>query len=511
MKSKGADVFMKAVLGADVGTGGIRVGIYDLEGHELGSGSCEYETWHEHSGWAEQRPSDWWEAFRHAVSQALRESGLKKEDIISLGVDTHGCSPVMCRRDGTPLRNCIIWMDVRSAAYSKYIKEETGYQYTAEWMPPKLLWLKNNEPEIYEKTEVIADCYSWLVYKLTRKWCYSTMPVHAWGYDPDTNNIARDFYERIGLGDALSKFIGFPAVPPGTPVSRLDYEAAQFLGLSTETLVVSVGVDSPIGLLGMGAYKPGRITLMTGSSHLIMALSDKPLNTWIYKAYTGQVVPGYYYTFQGQVSTGSVTSWFKRELASDIANQAHKEGKSTYAILDELASKVPAGSEGLIVLEYWQGVREPYHDSHVRGMIYGLSLNHTRGHIFRAIMEGIAYGTNRNLDVYREQGYEINEIVVAGGAAYSDIFLQIHADVAGCPLLVPENKQACAFGTAITCAVGAGCYQSFEEAVNRMVRFEKRIEPDPENVDKYKGYYEQYKEAYPLMSDWMHEVYELNK
>jgi len=496
------------IMGADAGTGGFRIGLYSLDGRELGYGMTEYETRHERPGWAEQKPEDWWNCLKEGIGKAMAKAGVTKDRILSMAIDTHGTSPVISMKDGTPVRDCLIWMDVRSAEYAKFVKEKTGHVYTAEKMTPKLLWLKNNEPGNLEKTEVITDCYGWLMHKLTGEWGDGLGSMGTWGYDPDIETFSREFYEKIGLPECVDKFTTTKKPqPPGTLAGNLSKEAADFLGLDTDTLVVHGGIDSPIGQLGMGCARPGKIVLLTGSSHLVMGLSETPRSSPGFKPIKGALVKDLYGGGAGgQVSTGSITSWFKREFCHDLNEAENNGGISTYKALDEMAKDVPVGSEGLLVLEYWQGNRDPYGDSDVRGMIYGLSLNHTRAHIFRAIMEGIAYGTNRNLDTLRERGQEVTEMNIAGGASYSDLYMQIHADVSNCILNVPEDKQACALGCAICAAVGAGVYPDIPTAVDSMVRFEKVVTPIPENVEKYAKIYKQYKEAYPLFKDWMHET-----
>jgi len=280
------------LLGADAGTGGFRIGLYALDGKELGYGMTEYETVHKYPGWAEQDPEDWWNCLKEGIGKALAKAGIEKDRVLAMAIDTTGCSPVFSKKDGTPVRPCLLWMDVRSAEYAKFVKDTTGYTYTAEWMPPKLLWMKNNEPDNLDATEVITDSYGWLMYKLTGEWGDGLSCVGSWGYDPDIKRISPDFYESIGIREVAEKFTQKEPLPPGTPAGNLSQQAADFLGLDTDTLVVHGGIDSPIGILGMGVARPGKLVLLTGSSHLVMGLSETSRGGSSFKPIAGGLVKG---------------------------------------------------------------------------------------------------------------------------------------------------------------------------------------------------------------------------
>jgi sugar (pentulose or hexulose) kinase len=207
----------------------------------------------------------------------------------------------------------------------------------------------------------------------------------------------------------------------------------------------------------------------------------------------------------GEVSTGSVIAWFKNQFAFKEAEEARKKNKRVYEVLDEEAAEIPIGSEGVTVLEHWQGSRI-YADPLSRGVIRGLSLNTTRAHIFRAIMEACAYSTNLGLEILRERGVKIEEIRACGGGAASRLLLQIHADVTGLPIYLTEIPEAGSLGSAILGAVAADQYKDLFEACSNMVHVKEKVEPNEENHDNYKFYYEIYKKIYPKMKDLSHEA-----
>ena len=509
----------KVILGIDGGTGGIRAGLFDLTGHELAIASTEYETIHKHPGWAEQRPGDWWDALKQSVRKAMEKGNVKKEEILALAVDSTCCSVVLCMKDGTPVRDCVLWMDVRASkealdifdTHDPALHTEEG-PVPVENMPCKLLWLKRNEPENYNKAEVFCEYQDWLMHALTGEWCLNTSNTGArWFYDAQEGKFPESLYNSCGLKEALVKFPDRIAYP-GEYMGRITKWAADELGLDGDTLVVQGATNSFSSVMGMGIVSPGKTALVTGTSHMVITFVDRPVKGLkLGRPPLSGIIRDYFLLSAGQTSSGSILGWFKDNFCSDLMGKEREKDKSADDFLDREAQKLPPGSEGLIVLDWWQGNRNPYGDPSVRGMIYGLSLNHKREHIFRAVMEGIAFGTENILERYREAGFGMNELVVGGDVPNSELFMQIHADVSNVTLSVPEVTVTSLMGCALLAAVGTGVYGSLKEAVDSMVRYKKVVRPNYENHLKYKEIFEQYKAAYPQFKDWMHEVNALTK
>lgn len=496
------------VMGIDGGTGGMRVGIYDLQGNPACFASTPYPTAHLHPGWADQAPADWWRALVQSVGEAMQKSGISPRQIAALGVDTTNCSVLLCQRDGTPVRDCLIWMDVRSAPQAERIRALTGENLSPEWMPSKLLWLKENEPEHYEGAQVFCEYQDWMTYRLTGLWSINVNCSCNWGYDARLGDFHRDFYRAIGLADALDKFPDERVFRVGQPIGGLTEEAAAQLGLCPGTLVCQGGIDASIGILGMGACRPGQVALITGSSNLAMVLTPDPppFGEATVNAGPDNLIEGYYTAYRGQVSSGSILKWFIGEFCKDLSARCQESGESVYALLDREAEGLPIGSGGLIALDYWQGNQHPYLDGNVRGLVYGFSLHHTRAHLYRALLEGIAYGTENLLCQLRENGFAVERLHISGGTAQSDLFLQIHADISNVEILVPRDKQASCLGSAICAAVGLGAYPDLPTASEAMVAMEKQILPDPARHARYQAFFEQYRKLYPQLKDWMHDT-----
>ncbi|HEY85442.1 MAG TPA: xylulose kinase [Chloroflexi bacterium] len=501
------------VIGIDFGTESVRVGIFNQAGEPVAFASQAYPLYHPRPGWAEQKPDEWWAALVTATRSVLDKSGVAKEEIVGLGADCTSCTVVAMDKNFQPLRPAIIWMDVRAAEQARRIAEigHPALKYnghgnvSAEWMPCKALWIKENEPEIYQKARYVGEFTDWLTWRLTGEWVGSINNTSIrWYYDRDEGGWPESFYEQMGLGDLLPKF------PPrildmGETAGQLLPSVAEELGLPSGIPVAEGGADAFVAMIGLNVLKPGKMAFITGSSHLHLGQSAASLHAkGIFGAYTDAVIPGQYTVEGGQVSTGSVVKWFKENFCGQEAALAAERGVDIYTILNELAAPIPPGSEGLIVLDYWQGNRTPYVDPEARGIIRGLSLKHTTGHLFRAIIEGIAYGTEHILRTFRHNGYVVEEMVVAGGPTRSPLWMQIHADVSNVPLTFTAVPDGPALGSAILGAVAAGLYPDMQTAADKMVRVKSRIEPNPQIHEIYKFYVDQYINTYPPLRDLIH-------
>ena len=485
-------------MGIDGGTGGIRVGLYDIQGNCLSFASQEYKTDFPKPGWAQQDPYDWWNALPIAIHKALEKGNIRPEQISALACDTTCTSVVICKKDAVPLYPCIIWMDVRASKEAEELFDKTKEFYSPEWMPPKLAWLKRNERKIYDEAEVFCEYQDWLTYKLTGIWCMNNNTACNWGYSI-RSGFSQKIYEALDISDALSKFPSEKVFRVSDQIAVLSKEAAGHLGLPSGIPVAQGGIDSSIGLLGIGVNRSGRIGMITGSSNLAMALNERSLlNPEGSNNGPDNLIPGYYTDYVAQSATGSILSWYKKEFCPD----------RSYQEMDELAKNVPVGSNGILLLDYFQGNKHPYQDAKVKGMFYGLSLAHNKADLYRAILEGVAFGTERNLDIFREKGVEIREMNIAGGSARSPLWMQIHADVSNVIINVPKDINAPNLGCAIACAVMLKAYPSLQDAVDHMVKYERSYYPDCDNHRKYEKIYELYKSLYPENKEWMHRFFD---
>ncbi len=504
------------ILSLDGGTESARAALFSLDGTLVASHAEKYPLRHPHPGWAEQQPDEWWQSIVGAVRGTMEKAGVPKESIIGIGGDFTSCTVVLLDESFQPVRPAVIWMDVRSSDQARRIAESgydalkyNGYgNVSAEWMPCKALWLKENEPETWAKTRYVGEYNDWFTHKLTGEWTGSIDNVSIrWYYDRNAGGFPADFYEGIGLGDILPKF---PAriLDLGQVVGTLLPTVADELGLPSGIPVGQGGADAMVAMVGLGVVRPGKMAFITGSSHLHLGISGHQFHgKGIFGAYTDAIVPGTYLVEGGQISTGSVVRWFTENFGGNYKQRAAEAGVEAFSLLTEDADKLPPGSEGLIVLDYWQGNRTPYVDPDARGMMWGFTLAHTPAHVYRAIIEGIAYGTEHILRTQREHGYEVSELIATGGPTKSPFWMQIHADVSNIPITLTEaGDSAALLGSAICGAVAAGAYASVEDAVDAMVKPTETIQPNAERHGAYQFFVDKYIRTYPQMAALMHSV-----
>jgi FGGY-family pentulose kinase len=503
------------LMGIDGGTESVRVGIFDGEGTPIAFAGEAYALKHPRPGWAEQDPDEWWSCLVAATRKVMDESGVSPEEIAGISIDTTASTVLAMDEKDRHMRQAILWMDVRASDQASRIQATShpalkynGYGgVSAEWLPSKALWLKDNEPDTYKNARRICEYQDWMTHKLTGEWTASINHASAkWYHDRDTGGFPESLYEAVGLDDVFEK------LPPrvldmGEVAGGLRREAAEELGLKEGTPVAEGGIDAFVAMVGLGVVDPGKIALITGSSHVILGQVAAPIHgQGFFGAFTDCVVPGQYTVEGGQVSTGSIVAWFKNRFAKGATEEAQRRGVDIYEVLNEWADEVPPGSEGLVLIDYFQGNRTPYTDPLARGMLWGLSLSHGEEHVFRAIIEGVCYGTEHIFRTMREHDFEPREIVAAGGATKSDLWMQIHADVANVPISFTRVGDAPALGSAILAAVGAGIYPDVREAARNMVHVERRIEPDPSRHEEYRFYVDKYVKTYPQMRELMHET-----
>ena len=342
---------------------------------------------------------------------------------------------------------------------------------------------------------------------LTGDWAVNTNSAALRMYhNSDAGGWPRDFYEHVGVGDVFAK-MPERLVAPGERVGVLSRAAASHLGLKSGMPVGQGATDASAGVIGLGVVRPGKAVLITGSSHALLGQAATSVHGHgFWGSYTDAIIRGQYTVEAGQVSTGSVMKWFRDQLARDVLARAEREGVSAYDILNAEAADIPIGSDGLIVNEYFQGNRTPYTDAKARGLVWGLSLAHTRAHLYHAIQECICYGTAHNLRAMAAAGFEATEMVVSGGMAKSRALLQLHADVTGVPVTLTEVSDAPILGSAMCAAVGAGAFPDLPTAATAMVHEVVKLQPDRAIHDAYRFYVDAYCAGYPALRDEVHRL-----
>ncbi|WP_425073574.1 FGGY-family carbohydrate kinase [Sagittula sp. S175] len=492
---------MSYFLTADGGTESLRARVYDLSGTCLGTSAVPYAT-DFRPGRVEQAPEDWWRNFVTASKAAIAEAGVDPQAIEAICYATTCCTVVALDENGRALRPAILWMDVRAHAEAQAVLD-TGDAalmlngagqgpVSAEWMIPKALWLKRHEPEIFDRAYRICEYQDFLTHRLTGEWAASLDNVGLrWHYRNRDGGWASGILGKLGIPELEAKWPQ-RVVAPGEVIGTLTTAAANELGLSTRVKVVQGGADALIGMIGLGVARPGQLAMITGSSHLQFGVTEAPIHApGVWGSYADIVYPDRWIVEGGQTSTGSILNWLGRLTG----------GPLDFKTLNEKAAALEPGCDGLIVQDHFQGNRTPHTDPLSRGALVGLTLGHELHHVFRAVMEGIGYGTRAILDAFGRAGYTGTEMTVGGGATASDLWLQIHADTAGIPVRTPASPDAPSTGSAVLAAHGAGHFTSIDEGIAAMVRPGRLVEPIPANVARYDEIYARYAALYPALKE----------
>ncbi len=488
------------VLGIDAGTGSLRACLFDLTGRQLGSAERAYETVFPRPGLAVQRPADWWTALAGAVREAVVAAHVAPERVIGLAIDAP-CDLLLVDAAGEPLTDGLMWMDLRAVDQARRLTATDdpvlrycGGDVPAEWPLPKALWLKENEPATWAAAAGLVEQMTWLTWRLTGEWVAPLNSAAAkWHYRPDAG-WPRSLMTSVGLEDALQK-LPERVVAMGGPGGTLTAEAAAALGLRAGIAVGMSGIDAHAGMLGVGVTGPGALALITGTSTCQLAQATAPVfDRGIWGPFESACIPGEWTIEAGQASTGGTVRWLM-ELAG-----ARWPAENRYAAADAEAATIPAGAEGLVLLDFWQGSRTPIKDPAARGTIWGLTNGHTAAHLLRAVYEGTAYGNRRILEALRRGGVPTDRIVACGGGTRSALWMQILADVAGIPIEYSSEGDVVALGTAMCAAVAAGAFPDLVAAGRAMTRRERAIEPDPTRSDAYDAGFGRYEATYAALA-----------
>ena len=488
------------VIGVDGGTEGIRVCVYTLNGDALAVASESYKTHFPAPGQAEQEPQDWWRALCVALPAAISKAKIDASSISALAVDTTCCTVCCLDKDGEPLRPALLWMDMRAEVQASkvaatndagLIVNNSGLgPVSAEWMIPKALWIKENEAEIYHKTHTLCEYQDYMNYRLTGEMCSSVNNTGVrWHFQHENGGIPRTLLNALDANELIEKWPE-KSIVPGAIIGPLCKTAARELGVPESIKVVQGGADAFIAMAGVGVVEPGDMALITGSSHLHLMITDTPKHAeGMWGSYSDVLRKGTHVVEGGQTSTGSVISWFRRNFAPQMS----------YRHLDSEANLVPVGCDGLIAQEHFQGNRTPYTDANSFGAISGLTLQHTRGHLYRALLESVALGSRLILETMHLNGVLPDNIVMCGGVTRSPVWSQIHADVIGKPLKIAATDCAPALGCAMFAAIGTGYYKGLSEASAAMTKCEHTIFPNMKVHERYSEIYDHYRAIYPAL------------
>jgi len=500
----------KFLLAIDVGTSALKAALFSQDGALIGASTQSYEVYYPQPGWVEQKPEDWWRAACAAIRALLHESGVSPPDIVGVGIDGQSWSCIPVREDGAVLARTPIWMDTRAAGICERVVKSVGAErifsvagnpFQPSYTTPKILWFRENRPEVYRDAAFFLQSNSFIVHRLTGVFSQDICQ----GYGLHVFDMAHLCYDEPfarELGIDLRKLP--PLYACDQVVGGVTREAAALTGLREGTPVVAGGLDAACGTLGAGVYKKGQTQEQGGQAGGMSICLSAPIADPALILST-HVIPGLWLLQGGTVGGGGSLNWMAREFAQPERERAKATGGRMFSLLDELAESVPPGAEGVIFLPYLAGERSPIWDPNACGVFFGLSYDKSRAHFFRAALEGAAFALRHNLEVAEHAGVPVEIMHAMGGAANSLLWTQIKADVTGKEILVPDSDAATVRGAAILAGVGVGVYAGFGEAVEKTVRFTRRHTPDESLAAVYEDAYQTYLEIYrrlkPVMAE----------
>ncbi len=456
------------LLGIDVGTTAVKSVLYDTAGGVIAKASREYQTMHPKPGWAEHSPQIWWELTKESIRETLTKIGPDAKNKIA-GIGVSSLSPVVLPVDesGEPLRPAIIWMDARGGKLHDPL--------------PKLKWIFENEPDIFKKTYKFLSGNGFINQKLT-------------------GQFTLDITQNLGMvNPEVQKFVDPDLFPEShffsEVIGEVTPKAAQETQLAEGTPVVAGASDAFSAMLGAGVVKAGRAVEFTGHSCALMICADKLYPKLRDEGLFSEGEMGFYVVSGAMAACGGLLRWFRDAFSYLELESVKKQGLDPYQIMDLEASKVPPGSDGLIILPYIAGERSPIWNANARGVIFGLYLTHRRAHIIRAILESVAYGLRHSMEIAEKGGVRIEELRATGGGSKSDLWLQIKADVFNKPIhQVSADGET--LGDAVMAGNGVGIYQDLFGTCDELAKVKKVFNPNPERHKLYTKLYEIYKEIY---------------
>ena len=479
------------LMGIDIGTSACKIAVFDPKGTVIAQSNKPYKVYYPNPGWAEQDPNEWWSAICEGIRETLDSGHIQPGDICGIGVDGQSWSAIPIDKNGNVLDRTPIWMDTRSREIcdktKRFVGEDrifdiAGNDFLPSYSTPKMLWFKENKPEVFNNTEMFLQSNSFIVYKLTG--VRSQDMSQGYGihfFDMKKLSYDEQLAKELGLETSL--------VPPlyncDEIVGHVTAEAASLTGLFAGTPVVAGGLDAACGTLGAGVYEVGQTQEQGGQAGGMSICTDHALS---HKKLilSPHVVSGKWLLQGGTVGGGGTLKWFKQEFGQNLS----------FDDLTAEAEKVAPGSDGVVFLPYMSGERSPIWDPDAKGVFYGLSFDKTRGHMIRALLEGVAFSVQHNIMTAEETGAKIGVLSAMGGSANSALWTQIKADVTGRTIQVPASDTATTLGAAILAGVGCKVFSDYEQAVTQTIAITKVYEPDMNNHERYKKSMELYLELY---------------
>ncbi len=503
---------MAYMMGIDVGTTGTRAVIVRPDGYVVGAATGDHQPMRmAKPGWAEQDPEDWWQATLVAIRAALEQAGVKGSDIAAVGFSGQMHGVVLLDKFLAVLRPSLIWCDQRSQSQCDWITQKVGAEQLIQYVSnpaltgfsaPKILWVRDNEPQLYERAAHFLLPKDFVRFRLTRE--FATDVSDASGtllFDVTHRRWSREMLSALEIdSQILPKAFESPEI-----TGEITREVAVLTGLSAGTPVVAGAGDQAASAVGNGIVLPGLTSATLGTSGVIFTFTAAPKLDPRGRIHTFcHAVPGKWHVMGVTQGAGLSLRWFRDNFCHAESWYARQAEVDPYELIIREAEKVRPGSDGLLWLPYLMGERTPHLDSQARGMWFGLTAAHTRAHLVRSILEGVAFSLRDSLEIFQELGIPVEQIRASGGGSRSFLWRQIQADIYGKELVTLRTSEGSALGAALLAGVGAKIYASVEESAQEAIQVKESMAPKPDYDAAYERYYKVYRGLYPAVQEFSH-------
>ncbi|BCX04213.1 MAG: xylulokinase [Candidatus Roseilinea sp.] len=498
------------LLGIDLGTTAVKALLINESGDTLASATVEYPLSIPRPLWSEQDPADWWRGTTEAIRQVLAKANVSGRDVRGIGLSGQMHGLTLLDRAGNVLRPAILWNDQRTAAQcDELVRRAGGPMRTRElianipspsYTAPKILWVREHEPDVYARVAHVLLPKDYIRYKLSGE--FATEVGDATGMALLDVRHRRWSDEMLALLEIPREWLPLCA-ESHEPTAQVSEVAARETGLAAGTPIVGGSGDQPAAAVGLGSVREGIVNVTLGTSGVVFASVEHypPIRDTAIEVFC-HAVPQTWFFMGVMLSAGGSLRWHRDVVANghpDVV--ARRDGIESYEALLSSAAEVPIGAEGLIFLPYLTGERTPHRDSLARGAFVGLTLRHTQAHLARAVVEGISFGLRDSIELMRELGLHVNEVRAAGGGARSAIWRQMLANIFQADITLVNSTEGGAFGVALLAGVGIGLWRDTREACDAVIRVTSRTSPsdDPAVLRRYDEAYAHFRELYPAL------------
>jgi xylulokinase len=489
-------------LGIDVGTGGTRAVVLDMSGRVVASATVEHQPFASPQvGWAEQDARDWWRASVAAVRAALSQGAVRAEDVSAVGLSGQMHGAVLLDKRDEVLRPSIIWCDQRTEQQCRALTDKIGPARLIEltcnpaltgFTLPKMMWVREHEPDVWRRVRSVLLPKDYVRLQLTDE--KATDVADASGtllFDVARRDWSGEMMDATSIDERL-----LPRVYESHEITgSITAVAAEATGLRAGTPVVAGAGDQAAGAVGMGIVRAGTVSATIGTSGVVFAVTEQPSLDVRGRVHTFcHAIPGRWHVMGVTQAAGLSLRWFRDQFGAGPEN-----GRDPYERLTEEAASVAPGAGGALWTPYLMGERTPHLDPHARASLVGLTASHTRAHVIRAILEGVAFSLRDTFEIFKEMNVPVETVRLGGGAARSALWRQIQADVYGREVTTVEAEEGAAYGAALLAGVGSGAWPTVDAACERVVRVAAVISPQPSAVEIMDQQYEAYRALYPAL------------